>query len=131
MGMFQKLDGESVILVCPGGIYKQADLYARDALLYAKIGGGFIKLFYDKSTSSSRHRIDTLSWDNGSLWRTGTGVITTEPHDPGALLLRIPELAALGVSLRGRLVNVTDNTKSPIPLRKKAATRSSVKKKAA
>jgi hypothetical protein len=75
MGLFQKIEGEAAVLSRSGGLYQQVDLYTRNGLLYAKVAGGFVKLMYDGSTSSSKIRIDTLAWDGDSLWRTPTGAL--------------------------------------------------------
>ena len=61
MGMFKQIEGENAVIV-EGGVYKQADLYARDGYLYAKVGGGFVRLYADGSTSKARCRLDVLTF---------------------------------------------------------------------
>ena len=58
--MFQALEGDCAVIV-EGGVYKQADLYARNGFLFAKAGGGFVRLYADGSTSKPKCRIDTIS----------------------------------------------------------------------
>lgn len=42
-GLFHAIDGAFVVLRCKG-VYRQAQLYARDERVYAKWGSGFIRL---------------------------------------------------------------------------------------
>ena len=62
MGMFKQIEGENAVIV-EGGVYKQADLYARDGYLYAKAGGGFVRLYADGSTSKAKCRLDVMTFD--------------------------------------------------------------------
>lgn len=62
MGLFQQAEGAAAILV-ENGIYKQVDVFTRNGFLYAKIGGGFVRLNHDGSTTKARMRLDTLSYD--------------------------------------------------------------------
>lgn len=62
MGLFKHLDGESAIVV-ESGVFKQTDLYTRDGHLYAKAGGGFVRLYADGSTSKAKCRLDVLTFD--------------------------------------------------------------------
>lgn len=62
MGMFKQIEGENAIVV-EGGVFKQTDLYTRDGYLYAKAGGGFVRLYADGSTSKARCRLDVLTFD--------------------------------------------------------------------
>jgi len=59
-GMFKQIEGDSAIIV-EGGVYKHADLYTRGDYLFAKTGGGFVRLYADGSTSKPKCRIDTLA----------------------------------------------------------------------
>jgi hypothetical protein len=61
MGLFKQLDGENAIVV-ESGVFKQADLYTRDGYLYAKTGGGFVRLYADGSTSKAKCRLDVLTF---------------------------------------------------------------------
>lgn len=61
MGMFKQVDGESAVVV-ESGVYKQTDLYSRDGYLYAKAGGGFVRLYADGSTSKAKCRLDVLAF---------------------------------------------------------------------
>lgn len=59
---FKKVEGEAAVLIM-NGVYAQVDLYTRNGYLYAKVGGGFVRLFADGSTTKAKMRLDTLSWD--------------------------------------------------------------------
>jgi len=59
-GLFKQIEGDSAI-IAEGGVYKQADLYTRSGYLFAKAGGGFVRLYADGSTSKPKCRIDTLA----------------------------------------------------------------------
>ncbi len=64
MGMFQHVEGDTVIVV-ENGVYKQCDLYKRNGFLFAKIGGGFVRLMVDASTSKARMRLDSIFTELG------------------------------------------------------------------
>lgn len=63
MGLFQEIEGEAAIIL-EGGVFKQVSLHKRDGILYAKNGGGFIRLNEDGSTTKARCRLVTLDWAN-------------------------------------------------------------------
>lgn len=71
MGLFKHLEGENAVLV-ENGVYKQTDLYTRDGALFAKAGGGFVRLYADGSTSKAKCRIEALLMD-GVLCRDKLG----------------------------------------------------------
>lgn len=71
MSFFKEIEGEAAILV-ENGVYKQVPLYVRDGYLYAKVGGGFVRLMADGATTKSKLRLDFMSW-NGPLHRDGLG----------------------------------------------------------
>ena len=52
MSFFKEIEGEAAVIV-ENGIFKQVALAERDGYLYAKAGGGFIRLHRDGSTSKS------------------------------------------------------------------------------
>lgn len=94
MGMFKQIEGENAVVV-DGGVYKQVDVYARDGGLYAKSGGGFVRLYADGSTSRPKCRLDVLTF-NGILYAdkfgrlcdaSVTGAKMLEPEKAGRLLL--------------------------------------------
>jgi hypothetical protein len=78
MSFFKQVEGEAAVLV-ENGIYKQVDLYTRDGFLYAKISGGFVRLYADGSITKSKLRLETMSWEGAlhkdKLGRLGTKVI--------------------------------------------------------
>ena len=76
MGLFQQVEGEAIVLVS-NGVYKQVDIYKRDGYLYAKAGGGFVRLNSDGSTTKAKTRIDTMTW-TGALYRDGLGRLMAE-----------------------------------------------------
>lgn len=59
MSLFAKLEGDSVVLVS-GGVYKVADLYARNGYLFAAHAGGYVRLYANGSTSKDKCGIDTV-----------------------------------------------------------------------
>lgn len=63
MGLFQEIEGEAAVIV-EGGVYKQVPVYKRNGYLYAKVGGGFIRLYADGSTTKPKARLETLTWEN-------------------------------------------------------------------
>lgn len=90
MGLFQALDGEAVILR-EGGVYKQADLYSRDGVLFAKAAGGFIKLNANGSTSKPKIMVEDLP-TTMQLWKGRFGWLLTGPAEgavPHQVILRI------------------------------------------
>ncbi len=97
MSFFREVEGEAAILV-ENGVYKQVPLYTRDGHLYAKTGGGFVRLMADGATTKAKVRLDFMSW-NGELFRdslgrlcdaTAKGGISLEPTK-ARLLLGSPE----------------------------------------
>lgn len=85
MGFFKQIEGEAAVMV-EGGVYKQVDLYSRDGYLYAKAGGGFVRLMADGSTTKPRLRLDSLSW-SGDLARDSLGRLCQPGAVEGAKLL--------------------------------------------
>lgn len=63
MGLFQEVEGEAAILI-ENGVFKQVALYKRNGNLYAKNGGGFIRLNEDGSTTKAKCRLVALDWAN-------------------------------------------------------------------
>ena len=58
---FMPVEGGYVITVSKG-IQRQVDLYKREKLLYAKHGGGFIRLMQDGSTSVTTSIRSPVTW---------------------------------------------------------------------
>jgi hypothetical protein len=52
-------DKQTVVRNCKTGVYKQANLYRRKGEIYARIGGGFIRLLREGRTSQP-----ALLWDD-------------------------------------------------------------------
>ena len=71
MSFFKEIEGEAAVLV-ENGVYKQVSLYTRDGFIYAKIGGGFVRLMADGATTKARTRLDFMSW-GGPLCRDSLG----------------------------------------------------------
>lgn len=71
MGFFKQVEGVACVLVSRG-VFKQTDIYIRDGYLYAKSGGGFIRLHRDASTTQSSVRLDHMSFD-GDLFADAFG----------------------------------------------------------
>lgn len=71
MGLFQRVEGGTAIISVKGG-YKQADLYSWDNALFASVGGWFVRLNEDGSTSKADMSLKHLSLDQ-PLFRDGLG----------------------------------------------------------
>lgn len=84
MSFFQEVEGEAAVLV-ENGIYKQVPLYTRDGFLYAKIGGGFVRIMADGATTKAKLRLDFLSW-SGPIAKDSLGRLCS-PDVAGAKLL--------------------------------------------
>lgn len=76
MSFFQEIEGEAAVLV-ENGVYKQVPLYSRDGYLYAKIGGGFVRLMADGATTKSKLRLEFMSW-TGPLYRDSLGRLASK-----------------------------------------------------
>lgn len=72
MSLFQEVDGEVAIIV-QNGVFKQVPLYKRGGYLYAKSNGGFIRLYFDGSTTVAKARLETITWSNGVLGKDSLG----------------------------------------------------------
>lgn len=96
MSFFQQVEGEAAILV-ENGVYRQCDLYSRDGYLFAKAGGGFVRLMVDGSTSKARARLDFMSW-SGPLFSDGMGRLGTEYMPKAKALPDARVQALLGVA---------------------------------
>jgi hypothetical protein len=59
MGLFREVEGDTAIIV-ENGVYKQVPVYNRNGYLYAKVSGGFIRLYVDGSTSKPKCRLSHL-----------------------------------------------------------------------
>lgn len=81
MSFFREIEGEAAILI-ENGVYKQVPIYVRDEHLYAKTGGGFVRLMAGGSTTKAKCQLNFLSW-NGTLCRDAVGRLCT-PKAPGA-----------------------------------------------
>lgn len=63
---FRKIEGDTAI-VSSGGVYRQCDLYDWDGKLFAKAGGGFVRLKSNGSTSKDGLNIVHVMTDNPLL----------------------------------------------------------------
>jgi hypothetical protein len=88
MGLFQHVEGEAAVII-NNGVYRQCDVYTRDGYLYAKIAGGFVRLYADGSTTKPKARLDHLTWD-APLSRDATGRLCT-PDAARAIPLEEPK----------------------------------------
>lgn len=80
--LFQEIEGEVAILSA-NGVYKQVPLFKRAGYIYAKHGGGFVRLCADGSTSMPKVRIDTITWTNGVLGKDALGRLAIIGEAPG------------------------------------------------
>jgi hypothetical protein len=60
MGLFMPCEGDVAILI-ENGVFKQVPLYMRNGYYFAKLGGGFVRLNADGSTSKATARLDTMT----------------------------------------------------------------------
>lgn len=72
MSMFQEMEGD-VAIVVQNGIYYQTPLYRRGDFLYAKHGGGFVRLMADGATSKAKMRLDHLDVTTACIGRDALG----------------------------------------------------------
>jgi len=70
MSFFKQAEGEAAILVT-NGVYQQVDIFTRDGYLYAKVGGGFVRLMADGSTSKAKTHLDFMSFSGPLAQRLG------------------------------------------------------------
>ena len=70
MSFFKQVEGEAAVLV-ESGVYKQCDVFTRDGYLYAKVGGGFVRLMADGSTSKARCSLNFMSFAGPLASRMG------------------------------------------------------------
>ena len=92
MSFFKEVEGEAAVLV-ENGIYRQVPISIRDGYLYAKVSGGFVRLYADGSTTKARMRLDFMSWE-GPLFRDALGKLCTA-EVPKAKALAEPAAAKL------------------------------------
>lgn len=92
MNFFQQIEGEACIII-DRGVFKQVDLYERGGELFAKLGGGFIRLMSDGSTTKSNARLDAISFESlgrdhiGRLCRTDRTIVGIKPLEEAKLRL--------------------------------------------
>jgi hypothetical protein len=77
MAFFKEVEGEAAIVVS-NGTYKQVPLFTRDGYIYAKVGGGFVRLMSDGSTTKAKMRLDFMTWTAGELRRDEVGRLCTD-----------------------------------------------------
>ncbi|MGN6449628.1 MAG: hypothetical protein ACTHLK_13745 [Brucella intermedia] len=97
MSFFREVEGEAAILI-ENGVYKQTSLYVRDEQLYAKVGGGFVRLMADGSTTKARCTLNYMSW-NGPLFRDNLGRLCTAKATGAKPLAPDRQTALLGSSV--------------------------------
>ena len=86
---FKPVDGDTVIL-CQKGVWKTADLFTLDGSLFAKFGGGFIRLRGDGTTSKDGVTFTMLATDK-SLFKDQFNRITLAPERGQPLKLDKPD----------------------------------------
>lgn len=88
MSGFVQSEGDTAIVV-ENGVYKQCDIYTRDGYFYVKLGGGFVRLNVDGSTSKPKLRLDFIDITTG-LWRDKVGRLC-KAHVAGSLSIDEPQ----------------------------------------
>ena len=91
LGLFQELEGDVAILVSKGTYY-QVPMYVRDGWLFAKWGGGFVRLMKDGATTKASVRIETLHFDR-VLYADALGRLAIDIRHGGRL--DVPHTAKL------------------------------------
>lgn len=86
MGLFQEVVGEAAVLI-QNGVYYQVPVYKRNGYLFAKVGGGFVRLYADGSTTKARCRLETLTWENAETLGSEFGKLCVLPEVKGATAL--------------------------------------------
>lgn len=71
MSFFKDIEGDGAVIV-EKGVFKQVGLAIRDGYVFARVGGGYIRLMMDGSTSKANVSLDYLSWE-GELRRDAYG----------------------------------------------------------
>lgn len=92
---FKEIEGEAAIII-ENGVYKQVPIFERRGELFAKSGGGFIRLMVDGSTSKAKARLDCISFDKlamtptGKLLRSDIGLAGTRPLPQNTAMQLLP-----------------------------------------
>jgi hypothetical protein len=59
--VFFTIVNEASVVLISGGVYRQSDVYVRGRHIYAKHGGGYIRISgYDSSTSAPKVKYEDL-----------------------------------------------------------------------
>ena len=74
--MFKKLEGDTALLK-QGGVFKPCELYTFQGGIYAKLGGGYVRLRADGTTSKDGVNFDYLEYD-GPLFADRFSRLTAE-----------------------------------------------------
>lgn len=90
--MFKPLEGDSAILY-QKGVFKQCDLATRNGYLFAKVAGGYVRLYANGSTSRDSMKLDTLAVE-GTLHRDRLGRLC-DGSVTGCSPLSAPQIALL------------------------------------
>lgn len=84
MSFFVKLEGEACILAT-NGVFKHADIYAHDDLLFAAFGSGYIGLCADGSTTKDKTRVYSFPTEM-KICRTKLGRLCTIERNEAIVL---------------------------------------------
>lgn len=95
MGLFTEAAGQSAVII-EGGVFKQVPVYTRDGYMFAKLGGGFVRLMSDGSTSKPKCRLDYLDFD-GTLGTDQVGRLVDASKFENAKALPHQRLVTLGL----------------------------------
>ena len=87
--MFKQLTGETAD-VRKGGIYRTCDLYEWRGVLFAKFGGGFVRLHADGRASVDGLFLEQLAYE-GPLFKDRFGRLTVEPGEGYTALQAQPD----------------------------------------
>lgn len=87
--MFTQLIGHSAV-VRKGGVYKPCDIYEYRGQLFAKFGGGFVRLNADGKSSVEGCTLDMLAYE-GPLFKDKFGRLTVQPGEGYVPLIAEPD----------------------------------------
>lgn len=77
--MFKRIDDDEAVIV-ENGVFRPAEVYERDGLLFVKAKGGFVRVKADGSTSHPNVRVETLARE-GPLYKDAFGRLAVSMAD--------------------------------------------------
>ena len=75
--MFRSVEGDSVTLV-QNGVFKVCDLCERKGMVFARVSGGYVRLYANGTTSKDKLYVDTI-WSAEDFYRDKLGRLSLRP----------------------------------------------------